>query len=69
MSLTMPQLLSAFRSGYELLANGADFVEYRVPQDGTYSYTTIGGASTLDVRWKTNRERFSAMLNSPLDDE
>ena len=61
-NLSMPQLLSAFRSGYELLAGGADFVGYRIPQDGTYSYTTIGSASTLNVRWKTNRERFQALL-------
>lgn len=63
MSLSMPQLLSAFRSGYELLANGAEFVENRIPQDGTYSYTTIGSASTLNVRWKTNQERFHKLLD------
>ncbi|MCR4707963.1 MAG: LCP family protein [Clostridiales bacterium] len=64
MSLTTPQLLSAFRCGYELLANDADYVEYRVPQDGTYSYTTIGSASTLNVRWKANRERFHELLGA-----
>ena len=69
MSLSMPQLLSAFRSGYELLANGANFVEFRVPQDGTYSYKTIGSASTLEVRWKTNRDRFHTLLDSPTEEE
>ncbi len=69
MSLSPAEILTAFRSGYGLLRNGARFVEFRVPQDGTYSYATIGTASTLNVRWKTNRDRFHALLDGDPETE
>lgn len=65
MSLSIPGVLGAMKSGYGLIASGADFVEFRVPQDGTYSYTSLEGhGSVLDVRWRTNRQRFHALLDT-----
>ena len=65
MSLSIPGILGAMKSGYGLIASGADFVEFRVPQDGTYSYTSLEGhGSVLDVRWRTNRQRFHALLDT-----
>ena len=63
MSLSVPAILGVLRSGYTLLQNNADFVEFRVPQDGTYSYSSLNGGSALNVRWRTNRERFHALLD------
>ena len=52
--------------GYGLIAADADFVEFSIPQKGTYSYGTVGDSSSaLDVRWKTNRQRFHELLNNP----
>ena len=65
LGLSPAEILTAFRSGYGLLRNGARFVEFRVPQDGTYSYTSLEGhGSVLDVRWRTNRQRFHALLDT-----
>ena len=47
-----------------LMTSGADFVEFRIPQDGTYSYGSVGSSSVLDVRWKTNKTRFHALLDN-----
>ena len=59
-------ILGALSAGYQLVANGADFVEFHIPDDGTYSYGTVGSSSSaLEVRWKTNRERLHALINSP----
>ncbi len=65
MDLSVMDILKALSSGYELVKNGADFVEFRVPQDGTYSYGRLGSSSVLDVRWKTNRTRFHELLDNP----
>jgi len=65
MNLSAMDILSALSSGYQLVAGGADFVEYHIPDDGTYSYGTVGGSSALEVRWRTNRERLHALINSP----
>jgi len=66
MSLSAMDILGALSSGYQLVAGGADFVEFHIPDDGTYSYGTIGGGSSaLEVRWRTNRERLHALINSP----
>lgn len=65
MNLSAMDVLSAFKDGYSLLTSDADFVEFRVPQDGTFSYESLGGSSTLNVRWKTNRTRFHDLLNNP----
>ncbi len=65
MDLSVMDILKALSSGYELVKNGADFVEFRVPQDGTYSYGKLGSSSVLDVRWKTNRTRFHDLLDNP----
>ncbi|MBR1407575.1 MAG: LCP family protein [Clostridia bacterium] len=65
MSLSIPAILGAMKSGYGLLTGGADFVEFRVPQNGTYSYTSLAGSgSALNVRWKTNRQRFHELLDT-----
>ena len=65
MSLSVPAILAVLRSGYSLLQNGASFAEFRVPQNGTYSYGTADvSGSSLNVRWKTNRERFHALLDT-----
>ncbi len=66
MSLSAMDILSAISKGYGLIAADADFVEFSIPQKGTYSYGTVGDSSSaLDVRWKTNRERFHELLNNP----
>lgn len=65
MSLSIPAILGAMKSGYGLIAGDADFVEFRVPQNGTYSYTSLAGSgSALNVRWKTNRQRFHELLDT-----
>ena len=66
MNLSALDILGALSAGYQLVANGADFVEFHIPDDGTYSYGTVGSSSSaLEVRWKTNRERLHALINSP----
>ena len=65
MTLSALDILGAIKSGYSLVAGGADFCEFHIPQSGTYSYGTVGGSSSLNVRWKANRERFHAMLDTP----
>ena len=66
MNLGAMDILKALSSGYQLVAGGADFVEFHIPDDGTYSYSTIGtNSSALEVRWKTNRDRLHALINSP----
>ena len=65
MNLSAMDILGAISKGYGLIAAGAEFKEYAVPQKGTYSYGTVGDSSALDVRWKTNRTRFHEMLNNP----
>ena len=65
MTLSALNILGAISSGYKLMANGADFTEFHIPQPGTYSYGTVGGSSALEVRWKANRERFHALLDTP----
>ena len=46
-----------------MMASGAEFVEFRIPQYGTYSYGSVGSSALLDVRWKTNKTRFHALLD------
>ena len=65
MNLSAMDILGAISKGYGLIAAGAEFKEYAVPQKGTYSYGTVGDSSALEVRWKTNRTRFHEMLNNP----
>ena len=65
MTLSPLEVLSAFTKGYGLIAADADFVEYHIPQKGTYSYGSVGESSSLDVRWKTNKTRFHEKLNNP----
>ncbi len=66
MNLSAMDILGALSSGYQLVAGGADFVEFHIPDDGTYSYGTVGSSSSaLEVRWKTNRNRLHALINSP----
>ena len=65
MNLSAMDILGAISKGYGLIAAGAEFKEYSVPQKGTYSYGTVGDSSALEVRWKTNRTRFHEMLNNP----
>ena len=64
MNLGAMDILGALASGYSLMTGGADFVEFRIPQDGTYSYSSLDGSSVLDVRWSTNRARFHELLNN-----
>lgn len=64
MNLGAMDILGALASGYSLMTGGADFVEFRIPQDGTYSYSSLDGSSVLDVRWSTNRTRFHELLDN-----
>lgn len=65
MDLSVMDILKALYAGFDLVQGGADFVEFRIPQDGTYSYGTLGSSSVLNVRWKTNRTRFHELLDNP----
>lgn len=65
MNLSAMDILGVLSQGYDLMTDGADFVEFRIPQDGTYSYGQLGSSSVLNVRWQTNRDRFHALLDTP----
>ena len=66
MNLSAMDILSAISKGYGLVAGGADFEEFSIPQKGTYSYGTVGDSSSaLVVNWKSNRTKFHEMLNTP----
>ena len=65
MNLSAMDILGAISKGYGLIAAGADFEEFSVPQKGTYSYGTVGDSSALEVRWKSNRTKFHDKLNTP----
>ncbi|MDO5377293.1 MAG: LCP family protein [Clostridia bacterium] len=65
MDLSVMDILKALYSGFDLVKNDADFVEFRIPQDGTHSYGTLGSSSVLSVRWDTNRTRFHELLDNP----
>lgn len=68
MNLSAMDILSALSAGYQLVSGDADFVEFHIPDNGTYSYGTLGSSSALEVRWKTNRERLHALINSPTEE-
>ena len=66
MSLSAMDILGAISNGYQLVSKGADFVQFYIPQEGTWSYTTVGSSSSaLAVNWKKNSEKFHEMLNNP----
>ena len=65
MNLSAMDILSAISKGYKLIAGGADFKEFSIPQKGTYSYGTVGDSSALMVRWNSNRTKFHEMLDNP----
>ena len=65
MNLSAMDILAALKDGYSLIANGADFTEFRIPQDGTFHYEYLNGSSSLAVRWNTNKTRFHEMINNP----
>ena len=68
MNLSAMDVLKAISKGYGLIAGGADFVEFAIPQRGTYAYGTIGDSSSaLDVRWKSNCTKFHELLNQPAE--
>ena len=63
MSLNQLEVLKVMAKGYALASSGAEFIEYHIPQRGTYSYGSMAeGASTLEVRWGLNREKFHTLL-------
>lgn len=65
MNLSAMDILGAISKGYKLIANGAVFEEFSIPQRGTYSYGTVGDSSALMVRWNSNRTKFHELLNNP----
>jgi len=65
MNLSAMDILGAISKGYKLIANGAAFEEFSIPQKGTYSYGTVGDSSALMVRWNSNRTKFHELLNNP----
>ena len=66
MSLSAMGVLSAISKGYGLVAGGAAFEEFAIPQSGTYSYGTVGDSSSaLNVNWKSNCTKFHELLNNP----
>lgn len=63
MSLSQLDILKVMAKGYGLASGGADFIEYHIPQRGTYTYGTIAeGSSTLEVKWAQNRIKYHEML-------
>lgn len=69
MNLSAMDVLGVISAGYGLIAGDAEFVEFRIPQDGTYSYVTVSGSSALDVRWSTNSARFHELLDNEAEAE
>lgn len=65
MDLSALDILGALSSGYALLRDGAAFSEFRIPQNGTYTYTSVGDSSSLAVNWRANREAFHKLLDTP----
>lgn len=66
MNLSAMDILGVLSQGYGLMQSGADFVEFSIPQSGTYSYGTVGtSSSALLVNWKTNRTRLHELLDNP----
>ncbi len=64
MSLSIPGVLGAMKNGYDLIASNADFTEFRIPQDGTFSYSALeGSGSVLNVRWRNNRQMLHELLD------
>lgn len=64
MNLSALDILGVLSQGYQLMTSDADFVQYHIPQDGTWNYSQLGSSSVINVRWKTNRERFHALLDN-----
>ena len=65
MNLSAMDVLGAISKGYGLISREADFVEFSIPQDGTYSYGTVGDSSALNVNWKSNRTKLHNLFNNP----
>ena len=65
MNLSAMDILSAISKGYKLVAGGASFEEFSIPQKGTYSYGTVSDSSALMVRWNSNKTKFHEMLDQP----
>lgn len=66
MNLSAMDILGAISKGYGLISGGATFEEFAIPQNGTYSYGTVGSSSSaLNVNWKRNRAMFHEMLDQP----
>jgi len=66
MNLSAMDILGALSKGYKLIAGGASFEEFSIPQKGSYSYGTVGDSSSaLVVRWNTNREKLHKLFNTP----
>lgn len=66
MNLSAMDILGAISKGYGLISGRATFEEFAIPQNGTYSYGTVGSSSSaLNVNWKRNRAMFHEMLDQP----
>ena len=66
MSLSAIDILAAIKDGYSLIVSDADFVEHRIPDDGTFYYEYLNGSSSsLHVYWKKNRTILHDLLNNP----
>lgn len=65
MSLSAMDILGAISKGYGLISRDADFVEFSIPQEGTYSYGTVSDSSALMVNWKSNRTKLHELFNTP----
>ena len=66
MNLSAMDILGAISKGYALVSGDADFVEFSIPQKGTYSYGTVGDSSSaLNVNWKSNRTKLHDLFNNP----
>lgn len=66
MNLSAMDILGAISKGYGLISKDADFVEFSIPQKGTFSYGTVGDSSSaLSVNWKSNRTKLHDLFNNP----
>jgi len=63
MDISPLSILALLKEGYGMLQNEVDLVEFRVPQNKTYSYITLNGSSALDVDWDKNCTAFHELLS------
>ncbi len=67
MNLGPLDILSAFKTGYGLVSNGAQFVQSSIPHAGQFYYDKLNSSSVLNVRWDSCREELHELLDNPTE--